>query len=66
MSSFSLYVIGYTVLLAGLAYGAHLLNVPRAWIIVGALVMIGLGVMSAVTHTRRRDPPAEPPSPPTS
>jgi hypothetical protein len=65
MSSFSLYVLGYAVLLAGLAYGAHLLNVPRAWILVGALVMIGLGVMSAVTHTKPKDPPQTPPQPDT-
>jgi hypothetical protein len=36
--------------------------VPDHWIGVGALVFLGLGIMSAVTHTKRRDPPAEPPS----
>jgi hypothetical protein len=63
MSAFSLYVIGFFVLLGGLGYGAYLLHVPSSWIIVGALVAIGLGVMSAVSHTKRRDPPADAPSP---
>jgi len=27
------------------------------------LVLIGAGVMSAVSHTKRRDPPSESPSP---
>jgi len=58
MSAFMLYVFGFFVLLAGLGYGAYLLHVPQTWILVGALILIGIGVMSAVAHTKRRDPPA--------
>ena len=65
MSAFSLYVFGFFVALAGLAYGAYLLHVPQTWIGVGALIMIGLGLMSAVSHTKRRDGPAETPPAPT-
>ncbi len=61
MSAFALYVVGFSVLLGGLGYGAYLLHVPHAWIIVGMLVMIGIGVMSAVSRTKTRDPPAEGP-----
>ena len=61
MSAFGLYVIGFAILLGGLGYGAYLLHVPQTWIIVGALVIVGLGVMSAVTRTKRRDPPSEAP-----
>jgi positive regulator of sigma E activity len=61
MSAFALYVLGFIVLLAGLIYGAHLIHIPQTWIIVGALVMIGIGIMSAVSHTKRRDPPSEAP-----
>jgi hypothetical protein len=59
MSAFALYVLGFFVLLGGLGYGAYLLHVPQTWIIVGALVMIGGGVMSAVSHTKQRDPPKD-------
>lgn len=62
MSAFGLYIIGFLVLLAGLGYGAYLIHVPHTWIIVGVLVIVGLGVMSAVSHTKRRDPPVSPPS----
>jgi uncharacterized membrane protein len=61
MSSFALYVLGFIVLLGGLIYAAHLLYVPQAWIIVGALVVIGFGIMSAVSRTKQRDPPNEAP-----
>ena len=59
LSAFSLFVIGFIVLLTGLAYGAYLLHVPVVWIGVGSLVLIGLGVMSAVSHTKQRDEPKE-------
>jgi hypothetical protein len=58
MSAFSLYVLGFVVLLGGLVYGAVIIHVPQTWIIVGALVLIGLGIMSAVAHTKQRDTPA--------
>lgn len=61
MTAFALYVIGFIVLLGGLIYGAYLVHVPQTWIIVGALVLVGIGIMSAVSRTKRRDPPAEPP-----
>lgn len=57
MSAFSLWVIGYVAMMAGLGYGAYLLDVPNQWIAVGLLVIAGLGVMSAVSHTKPRDPP---------
>ena len=61
MSSFTLYIVGFFVLLAGLIYAAYLVHVPHTWIVVGALIVVGLGIMSAVSHTRRRDPPSAAP-----
>ena len=63
MSSFMLYVLGFFVLLVGLVYGAVLIHIPQTWIIVGVLVILGLGIMSAVSQTKRRDPPSEAPNP---
>jgi hypothetical protein len=57
MSSFATYLIGFLILIAGLAFGAYLLNVPTAWIAVGVIVLIGIGVLSATSRTRPRDPP---------
>jgi hypothetical protein len=63
MSAFTLYVFGFFVLLVGLIYGAYLMHIPQTWIFVGALILIGFGVMSAVSQTKRRDLPSEPPEP---
>ena len=54
--SFALYIVGFIVLIAGLAFGAHLMHIPPQWIGVGVLVLIGLGIMLGVTSTRQRDP----------
>lgn len=61
MSSFAIYLIGFIILIVGLAVAASLLNVPTMWIAVGVIVLIGIGVLSGVSHTKRRDPP-DPPS----
>ena len=54
--SFALYVLGYIIMVAGLAIGAHMLHVPPRWIAVGVMVLAGIGITSAVTATRHRDP----------
>jgi hypothetical protein len=53
--SFGLYFIGFIILIAGLVYGAVLLNIPQHWIIVGVIILLGLGITSGVTSTRRKD-----------
>jgi hypothetical protein len=53
--SFGIYAAGFAIVIAGLAYAAHLVRVPSQWIIVGAIVMIGVGMLSAVKATRQKD-----------
>jgi hypothetical protein len=54
--SFGLYAAGYAIVIAGLVYAAHLMRVPSHWILVGAIVMVGMGLLSAVKATRQKDP----------
>jgi len=54
--SYSLYLLGYLVVIAGLCYGAVLMRVPTHWIIAGALVLLGLAILSGVKATRQKDP----------
>jgi len=54
--SFALYVLGFLIMVVGVALGAHYLHVPAHWIGVVVLIMIGLGVATGVSHTRHRDP----------
>ena len=57
MSSFTTYVIGFFVLVVGLAWAAYLLDVPTVWILVGVIVALGIGVITATSRTKMKDPP---------
>lgn len=59
MSSFLIYAVGLVIVLAGLIYGATLLHVPQSWIIVGALVVLGVGIAMGVGKTRQKDVPEQ-------
>jgi hypothetical protein len=54
--SFWIYIVGYLILIAGLAIGANMLHVPPQWIGVGVLCLVGVALMHGVTATKRKDP----------
>jgi uncharacterized membrane protein len=54
--SFGLYALGFAILIVGLIYGAHLAHMPVHWIVVGAIVLIGVGILTGVKATRQKDP----------
>jgi hypothetical protein len=53
--SFGIYAIGFAIVIAGLAYGAHLMHMPTHWIVTGAIVLLGIGILSGVKATRQKD-----------
>ena len=53
--SFGIYAAGFAILIGGLAYAAHLVHLPSQWIAVGAVIMIGIGILSGVKATRQKD-----------
>ncbi len=57
MSSFATYIIGFIILVLGLAMAAYLLNLPGLWIAVGVIVLLGIGVITATSRTKMKDPP---------
>jgi hypothetical protein len=54
--SFGLYAIGFAILIGWLIYGAYLVHMPAHWIVVGAIVLLGVGILSRVKATRQKDP----------
>ncbi len=56
--SFAIYIVGFIILIGGLAYGASMAGLATQWIVVGCLVLLGLGIAMGVTRTRQKDPPA--------
>ena len=54
--SFGLYSIGFAIVIGGLIYAAYLMHMPAHWIAVGAIVLLGVGILTAVKATRQKDP----------
>jgi hypothetical protein len=54
--SFALYMIGFIIFLAGVIWGAVEAGVPHLYIGSGALIFLGIGIFSAVSRTRSKDP----------
>jgi len=54
--SFGIYAIGYLVLIAGVAYLAHLMHIPQHYIVAIAVIMLGVGIVTGVQTTRQKDP----------
>lgn len=55
MSSFALYLVGFVVFIGGLIWAAVALGLPGQWVAIGAVILLGLGVITAVTNTRAKD-----------
>ena len=55
MSSFTVFLVGFLILIGGLVYGAFLAGVPPQWIGAGAVVMLGIGIVVGAIRVLRRD-----------
>ena len=58
MSSFSTYLIGFIILIIGLAIAAILLGVSQTWVLVGCIILIGIAILMGTTRTKPKDPQA--------
>jgi len=54
--SFGLYTLGTIILIAGVLYVCNLALVPVRWEVAIALLLLGGGIMGAVSSTRQKDP----------
>lgn len=55
MRNFLIYLVGVLIVVVALAYGAYLMGIEMQWILVGAAVAIGLGVMGGVGKAQKRE-----------
>lgn len=53
--SFGLYIFGFMLVIGGLIYGATLMHVPAQIIFMGALILVGIGILTGVKATRQKD-----------
>ncbi|MEN3972830.1 hypothetical protein WJS89_09140 [Sphingomicrobium sp. XHP0235] len=58
MNSSAVYFLGFLILIGGLAYAAIVAGVPSLYVGIGAVILLGIGLMSTVTNTKSREPAA--------
>jgi len=55
--SFALYLIGLLLLVAGIAWGLSMTGLAPVYIGIASVIVLGVGIMMAVSRTRAKDPP---------
>lgn len=51
---FLAYMIGFLILIGGLAWAAITAGAPELYVMIGAVILLGLGIITGVTRTSRR------------
>ena len=55
--SFPLYLIGFLIVIGGVAWGLVVAGVPTLYVVIACVILVGLGILSGVAKTRQKDPP---------
>ena len=54
--SFALYLVGFLILIGGIAWGMIAAGVPQLYVIIACVILLGLGIVTGVSKTRGKDP----------
>lgn len=54
--SFTLYLIGFVIFIAGVAWALVTAGLPHLYVAIGATILLGVGIFSGVARTRGKDP----------
>lgn len=52
MNWFNLAIIGWIIVIIAVAIAAYMLHAPVIWIAIGALALLGIGIISAVSKSK--------------
>lgn len=53
---FFAYILGFLILIGGLAWGAIELGAPQLWVIIGSMILLGIGIITGASRTRAHRP----------
>jgi hypothetical protein len=56
--NFWIYLFGIAVVIGGIGWGLSVAHVSTTYTLIICLILLGLGIVTAVTHMRPKDPPA--------
>lgn len=52
MNWFNLALVGWVIVIIAVAIGAYMLHAPTIWIAIGALLLLGIAVISSVSKSK--------------
>lgn len=55
--NFWIYLAGFAIVIAGVAWGFAVAGVGTTYILIACVILFGIGILTAVTHTRQKDSP---------
>ncbi len=51
---FVIYMVGFLILIGGLAWAAITAGAPSLYVVIGAVILLGLGIITGVSRTAHR------------
>jgi hypothetical protein len=54
--SFALYVIGFVIVIGGVAWGMIAAGISHLWVMIACVILLGIGIVTGVSRTRSKDP----------
>ena len=52
MNWFNLSILGWLIVIVALAIAAYMMRAPVIWIAIGALALVGIGIISSVSKSK--------------
>ena len=56
--SFGLFLLGFLIVIGGVAWGLIKAGAPTTWVIIGCVILAGIGIVTGVMQTRSKDKPS--------
>jgi len=53
---FFAYILGFLLLIGGLAWAALELGAPQLWVMIGSMILLGIGIISGASRSRIQRP----------
>ncbi len=53
--SFIIYLVGFAILIGGIAWALVVAGVPHLYVVIAAVIMLGIGILTGVSRTRTKD-----------
>ena len=58
--SFALYILGFLIFIGGVAWALVTAGVSTRYVMITCVILLGIGIVRAVTRTRSKDRPKDP------